>query len=347
MPGNVNDRRESRSHMSGVRNVARVLVCAAAIAWVLRRLDWEELSAAWDASDKVWIGLAFLVFLPAPLMQAVRLVWILRVQDISIGYWVSLKLTFAGNFFNNFVPAGAVGGDFVKGYYITQRTSHKTEAVTALLIDRVFGLMSFIMFALAGLIFVSREQTRGVTPWLYGLAAASAAAVVYVMSYRVRRVLRFERLIDRLPFAEQFHRVASATVQMQAHRPIALNALGATVLAHAFLFVSFTIAAAGLGIRGDVAGQVAFLAISLVIATVPVSPAGLGTMEASMVYFFVNGGYGTTEQVLLLALAMRAIQLFWAMPGAAAYLTGSCRPTAGVVAPAPTDRVQRASNLDA
>ncbi len=92
------------------------------------------------------------------------------------------------------------------------------------------------------------------------------------------------------------------------------------------------IVAAGLGMTGDISGRVAFLAISLVIAAVPVSPAGFGTMEASMTYLLVSGGYGSTEQVMLLALAMRAIQVFWALPGAAVYLTGSCHPTTQALA---------------
>ncbi len=201
MSGDANSRR-------WLWSIARILVCALALAWVVRRLAWDELSAAFSASNKTLIELAFLVFLPAPVLQAVRLVWMLRAQDISLSHWESLKLTLAGNFFNSFVPAGAVGGDLVKGYYITQRTSQKTEAVTAVLLDRGLGLFTFVIIAMVGLLFASGEQTRAVRPWLYGLSAVGLVAVVFVISRRLRSVLRFERWVDRLPRAEQFGRVA-------------------------------------------------------------------------------------------------------------------------------------------
>ena len=58
-------------------------------------------------------------------------------------------------------------------------------------------------------------------------------------------------------------------------------------------------------------------------------------MEAALTEFFVRGAYGSRAQVLLLAVAMRVIQLFCALPGFGAYLTGACRPDASKLAQLP------------
>ncbi len=47
-----------------------------------------------------------------------------------------------------------------------------------------------------------------------------------------------------------------------------------------------------------------------------------------MMYFLVSGGLGNEEQVLLLAITMRAIQFVGALPGGFFLLVGACRPDA-------------------
>ena len=88
--------------------------------------------------------LALATFIPVPLLQSLRLVWMLRVQDIRIGYWLAVKLSFAGNLLN-FVVLGSIGGDLYKAYYLTKHTLHKTEAVTTIFVDRLVGLTSLIL----------------------------------------------------------------------------------------------------------------------------------------------------------------------------------------------------------
>ena len=83
--------------------------------------------------------LAILIFLPVPILQSIRLVWMLAVQDVKLSYWNAIKLSYAGNFFNFALP-GTVGGDVIKAYYVTRFTHHKTEAVTTIFLDRVVGL---------------------------------------------------------------------------------------------------------------------------------------------------------------------------------------------------------------
>ena len=56
------------------------------IRTVMRQMD------RWQA---FW---AIMLFMPVPLMSAVRLVWMMRVQKVRLSLWDSTKLTFAGNF---------------------------------------------------------------------------------------------------------------------------------------------------------------------------------------------------------------------------------------------------------
>ncbi len=311
-------------------HVARLCVCAGALVFVLSGLEWGQLQSAWGSSDKLLLIVSFSAFLPVLFLQSLRFLWMLKAQSISVNYWESVKLSCMGNFFNNFVPAGLVGGDVVKAYYVALRTTHKTEAVTAVVLDRVLGLVVLVSFALAGLI-IRLDGKIGGAGWLpgglyVGLVLFLLLILFIVVSRYPPTAYALRQLIERLPAAGQLRRISRAARRLREHWPLTIAAVFATFVAHAFILGSFTVAAIAVGMQADFIAYFAYLAIALVIAAIPISPAGLGTMEAAMTLLLVGAGLGQKEQVLLLALGMRAIQLFWALPGGAMFATGACRP---------------------
>jgi len=308
-----------------VWHIARLCVCASGLAFVIVGLEWDQVELAWQRSDKVLLATSFIIFLPVLFVQSQRFAWMLRAQGIALGYWDSLKLSCTGNFLNNFVPAGLVGGDVVKAYYVAQRTVHKTEAVTAVVLDRIVGLMVLTVIALVGLCIELEWATRHLEWFAGGLCAGLVLLLVTIILRRALAGHAVERFVERLPAADHLRRVTRATLRLREHWPLTIAALASTLVAHTIILTSFVMAAIAVGMSPHVVSLFAFLAISLLIAAIPISPAGLGTMEASMTVLMVGAGLGDKEQVLLLAMAMRAIQLLWSLPGGAMFAMGACR----------------------
>jgi hypothetical protein len=91
---------------------------------------------------------AFAVMVLQTPVGAVRWRMLLAVQGIHITLWESVRLTYIGWFFNNWLP-GATGGDFVKAFYIARQTHHKPEAITTVFLDRLIGLIAMCMLGAA------------------------------------------------------------------------------------------------------------------------------------------------------------------------------------------------------
>ena len=307
-------------------HAVRLGVCVLALWWVLEHLAWAGILAAWRGSDKHLLAVAFVVFLPAPVIQAARFEWMLRAQGIAISLWQSLKLSYTGAFFNLFVPAGSVGGDVVKAYYAAQHTSLKTEAVAGVLLDRVLGLAGFLLFGAVGFAIKLDERTHDVGWLIGGMLVCLAFAGVLIVSRSARGALGVERMASHFPFADKVKRLCRAALRLRECWSLSIAAVIATLVSQVFILGAFSVAAIALGMRGDVVAYFACLSVSLVVAAIPISPGGLGTMEAAMMFFLVGADLGGREQVILLALTMRAIQLFWALPGGVTFLTGACRP---------------------
>jgi len=287
------------------------------------------LATAARSADPTRIWLSILAFAPVPLLQSIRFRWMVRAQEIELSLWESMKLVYAGNFLN-FVALGSTGGDVFKAYYVSTHTDRKTEAVTTVLLDRAVGMVSLVFFAMA--VMLLRPDDPKIRPWIPIVAlifAGLVAGVFIAFSRRARALLRVDDWIGRLPFGAQIKRIDAATHRMRQHTRLLLAALGLTIGLQGCTIASFMLAGMGLGMHGSIAAipdYLVYLSIGMLVAAVPISYQGLGTLDVTLQVFF-RGLYGNFSQVLFLGFAIRLVQLLWALPGALVPLTGSHGPS--------------------
>ena len=287
------------------------------------------LATAAHSANATLIWLSLLAFAPAPFLQSVRFRWIVRAQEIELSVWQAMKLVYAGNFLN-FVALGSTGGDVFKAYYVSTHTDRKTEAVTTVLLDRAVGMVSLVVIAMAVMVLrLDDPKIRPWLPWVALILVGLVAGVFLAFSRRARARLRVDDWIGRLPFGEQLRRIDAATHRMRHHPRLLLATLGVTVVLQGCAVVSFMLAGMGLGMHGSLSAlpdYVVYLSIGMLVAAIPISYQGLGTLDATLQVFF-RGVYGNFSQVLFLGFAVRLVQLFWALPGALVPLTGSHGPS--------------------
>lgn len=271
--------------------------------------------------------LSVLIFLPVPLLQSVRLVWMLRVQDVKLSTWDSIKLTFAGNFFNFALP-GTTGGDLIKAYYITRFTHLKTEAVTTVFLDRAVGLLGLVLLS-GSLIFTTWDPERfgALAAVLAVLCGGLATGAILVFSRRLRHALRLPQIAERLPMSGQLLRVGRATVAMRERKAWVAASLANTVVLQCTVLISVGVMAWALGMGGSLVRYFIYASIAFLIAAIPISPPqAVGVMEYFYVVFFAIQGDAHPSQAVALALAVRLIQLAWAIPGVLVPLLGAHLP---------------------
>lgn len=291
-------------------------------------------------SDVGWGLWAILMYAPVTFGIAWRLQLMLATQDIRLGYKDSVLLTFAGNFFNFAMP-GTTGGDIYKAYHIAKRTHKRTEGVTIVLLDRAIGLASFLILgALTIGISWQKDLIGEYGKWVGYLMAAFIVGVLLFFSNRVRRIMRYEQLLAKLPFAEKIKRIDETTFSFRRHKGQATMSLLLTLAMHGFFVGSIYCAARGFGIHprdGQTEGEL-FLAVLLasvvgyLFAAIPITIQGFGLLEAVFIRVLVNGGWCNESQMLALTLSARLIQMAWSMPGVIVPWLGFSRPQEAEVA---------------
>ena len=286
------------------------------------------LKTAWRNSRKplfvLSFGITFLVVFPL----ALRFQWLLRVQGIHVGYWESLKLSFAGNFLNFATPFGSNMGDVFKAYFVSLHTEHKTEAVATVALDRFIGLGTLIAVASTITIFSpSGSRLAELRPYTLGLLLLGVLAIIAYLSPVLRRYVLPRTWLAKLPMFEQIQRVDQAARLLARRKSIVSLAILLTLtLQWLSLGGAFTIAVA-LGLdahAGNIVEYYAYFYAGALVQALPGPPQGLGTVE--LAYRYLLAPFGSASQIVCVAFDIRIVVLACALPGLLVTLTGSYKP---------------------
>jgi uncharacterized membrane protein YbhN (UPF0104 family) len=272
--------------------------------------------------------LAVLVHFPVVFPLALRFRWLLAAQDITVGYWECVKLSFAGNFLNFATPFGSNAGDVFKAYFASLHTEQKTEAVTTVILDRFIGLGS-LLFVVAAITTFSPTGGRlaVLRPYMLGMIGIGAVVAFIYLSPVLRRRWGAGRWLSRLPMVHHLKRVDKAARTLVGRRGTLVSAVLLTIGLQAMALAAYFIVAIALDLdahAGNMLEYFAYFYTGTVVQALPGPPQGLGTVELTYRYFFA--AFGSPSQIVCMALAIRVVVLICALPGLLVTLTGSYRP---------------------
>lgn len=318
----------------------KLLLAAALIVWILRQgaLDLDKVKltlSRWDFA----LALGVLSFLTL-VFNTWRWLILLRSQGFNASFGQTLSLSFIGLFFNFAMPGG-VGGDVVKGYYLTRDFPHqKMAAVVSVLMDRLIGFFVMLLAAsMASLVFWDRldHDPRLLGIALSTLGATSAFLLVLVFSLSRRLQIPLKRGVDRLknfPGYEAFAKVYRALHAYRKHPKVVLQALALALVNQVLLVTFFALIAVAVG-EGEFDHAVLWfcIPIGLVVQALPLAPAGVGVGQAAFFFLFVAALQRPTQVGTVGITVMQALQFALGLIGAVIYLRrGRRMPSAAELA---------------
>ena len=182
-------------------------------------------------ADWTWGLWAIVTLGPTTFIMAWRLQLLLGTQEIKITLRDSLLLTFAGNFYNFAMP-GTTGGDVYKAYYISKLTHRRTEGITIVLLDRAVGLISFLILAALTIFASWRSSMFGGYGQVVGYPLALVVGGGLFFFRRFRRLIHYDALLMKLPFADKLKRIDETTFSFRYHHAQAALSLVTTFVSH-------------------------------------------------------------------------------------------------------------------
>ncbi len=279
-------------------------------------------------SRKLLLLLFVFAYGPITLISISRWWYLLRTIGVPVRFGEAFRLTFIGFFFNSAVP-GLTGGDLVKAVYIARRSKGaRVKAFMSVLVDRLIGL--FALGLLAALVLLphlgdARFRTAATIVFLF-LGTAVALAAVF-LSRRLRRVLRVEKLLGKLPFAHLFLEVDRAVVIYRDHPRAVLLSVLMSLGNHLSLCVMAVGMGRALGLDVPAAEYFILVPVCMMLASIPLLPGGWGLRESAFIAFFGAVGVPATL-AFALSVLIGLTQLAWSLLGGVFFLARPDRVTA-------------------
>lgn len=290
--------------------------------WTEQVLDTSEgLATIFGRLSPPRYALALLLMLGMYMCGIIRWRILLESQGINVTLWQATRYTFIGFFFNNVVP-GMTGGDVVKAVMIARANPGRgPDAVSTVIVDRVVGLLVLALMSAIVLLFnFSRYPT--IATWLFLFLGAAAAGIGLFLSRRVRRALRIDVLMTKLPGADALKRLDQAFLLYRTRVRHLVWAVVLSAFSHGFNVVSIYLMGTDLGVdaRGGLQGEpiVTYLAtvpIILIVSSVPLLPGGWGLGEVAYAFFFRTVGIRNLALSVGLSVLTRASMLLWSLLG--------------------------------
>jgi hypothetical protein len=269
---------------------------------------------------------SLLLYVAGAMLSFQRWLVLLRAVQVDARFWRVQKLGFLGLFFSNIIP-GMTGGDLVKAILVARdHPEQRPAAVLSVIVDRAIGLFGLALVASTVLLFQhGRFQEMGRTLNLVLLAIVIAAAVV--LSRRVRRAIKLDKLLAMLPFAELLKKLDRAALAYREARWQLVYSVVTSIVIHFLILTAIAVLGNALGIHVPFVDYYALVPLALIAQSLPLSPGGIGIGEAAFVSLFGIAGVSSAA-ALTLSVSYRLIQLLVSLVGGVLLLVqGETRPT--------------------
>ncbi len=309
-----------------IKLALKLAVSLAVLWYASTHLAWRDALALIRAGDPVAFGASLLWSLLSLGLAAWR--WDLLTSG-AIGIWRAMRLVLVSSFFGLFLP-GSVSADVIKGAHlaIEDRNHRNASTATYILADRVIGLITMLLFALAaGIIGLGGETVREVWShimgWLAGGLVVLLAGVTVMLTARGRAFVSgvASRVLPGFLARPVAKLVAAAAGPWPGTRALVLIAL-VSLLNQFCGVMSVSAICDFIGQDISFAQSAVFFCLASLSTVIPVTVAGLGVRDWIAVRLF--SGMGSKAEVgAAISMSILAVMLCIAALGGLLYASHS------------------------
>ncbi len=297
----------------------KIAITLVIIAFLFSRVDLAVMAQHLARANGWFLLLALALYFLAIALSAFKWQVVVRAQTMQVSLVQLLIYSFVGLFFGNLLPSN-VGGDVVRAYGLARATGRAEAAAISVLVDRLMGLVAWLGAATVMAVLATATLARGDEIEQIEMATALVAALFICasalmfsrrLSQRLLRLFEFGLLRRLRPIA---HRIYDALqIYRHSYRALASNLIVSIAIVIVTTFVWYVVGLA-LGLNVSIFYFFLFNPLLVFVLLIPISFNGLGTKEATAVFFF--GLIGVPSEVALaMSLIFHGIVVLTSLPG--------------------------------
>ena len=272
------------------------------LIYLIWSIGTEEIIATFLQISPWFILAAAVLTLPRVLLRNLGWQMILKKQHIKVSYWKSLKVFLIGYFYGSITP-GYIG-QLMRIPYLKDETGEPTGKlfINTVIEEGIHTMSLYLMMVLGSLLIV--DEIPEALP--IALAVLFAHIIIYWFFIKKERGEKVFRFLIKFLIPKRFKNYLSRFVDsFYTDFPSIKDFLLPFIVVIPTWFIIYTqiyIIALSLGVTIPYGIFILLAAIANIVAFIPITSAGLGTREATMVFLFSLFGV-SAEKALVVSLA--------------------------------------------
>jgi uncharacterized membrane protein YbhN (UPF0104 family) len=316
----------SRTHLAVIGKLA---VTALLIALVWQGMELDAVRARLDdLSPGLLAGAAGLVALQVLVVVTWRWSKIIAVMERPAPPAQLLRIVIIALFFNQVLPS-TVGGDGMRIWLLHRLGWGVGVSARSVILDRLLGLTALTVLSLLGSLYLLVEMPDSAPVWAVAILSTCGIAAVAgaPLLLRLCRRLPFE------PVRRNLEVIATEVGQMWRDKGLMSRLFGISIVGHLLMSAAIWLIALSLGIDLGIMDGLAVLPAVMLASALPISIAGWGVREGSMVVGLGLLAIGSSDAALVSIIFGLLVLGLGLLGGAVWLVTRAPRPTAEDKAP--------------
>ena len=296
----------------------KVLVSAALLVWIVSRANLSEIVVALSHANLMWLLLAAVSPAVGVAITSTRWGGLLRAQGVEVPIATLAKSCVVAGFVQLFLPS-TIGGDAVRGHDSWKAGVSKSGAVAALIVDRILGLLTLVMFAAVALCFPQELTLQH--PILFGLVGiiGTALAVATWFIFRPPRlaVRLASHVVAYFPASvrQLVERFAGAVKAYWGKNRALTRALMLSVLLQVNVVTFYWLLGRAMGFEIPYHRFFLIVPIAVLVMLTPVSINAIGVREGIFVFLLASCGVDAAQAIAFAWLEQGLFLLYGVIGG--------------------------------
>ena len=290
----------------------RWVFAGCALAALFYKVPLTNVLAAVTSADIRLLFAALLAILCTQLISAKRLKLLTDANDLGLTTYELFRINLATMFYGLFLPAGNVAGFAIRIYRVSQPNKQYVGSIVSILFDRVVATWALCLVGIvAWLVDASRETWPVLLLMVAALIGITLLQAMFFIDWRTAVPRGFSRMLMRI-VPSKFQPSPDTIDQFRSiPRRTFVQVMALSVVAHLVGIVAYQLISVALELPVSWRTIVWIRSASMLASMLPVSVAGLGVRDVTLLTLLVplgvSGGQAVAYSMLIFAVTVLAI----------------------------------------
>lgn len=293
----------------------RLLIGIAILLFLSNSFNLTDALRAIFNTNLYWIIFSLFIILILRVIVVIRWKIILDYQKLIVPFIELVKINYISSAIGQVLPGG-IGGDVLRGYKLNIKYKQLSNTTSSIILDRILGIGSMIIVAFVGSIIADIIGLK-LNLSLYLGVILSLLFLFFVVGHRINinykylSKIKSKRILNILKKLEELY---YSVTDIKKVKTIFLSVFSISIIVQLLRCLIFYLLFLAFGYSIDFIYLIIAIPITLVLSIIPISIAGLGVREGSLVYFFTSIGI-PAEVCIGVGLLFHVLQIVASLPG--------------------------------